>query len=168
MDSTAQPVASRRTAPLAFVLAGGLVAGLLDIVFAWTFWAWKADVPAMRILQSVASGLLGDASFEGGVWTAMLGGALHFSIAVWMAVVYYLVAKRREVLWQSPVAFGALYGLLLYVVMNFVVVPLSAADAGSRDPTWIALSVAAHVLLIGIPIAMFTRQAMLEPQPAPT
>ena len=53
-------------------------------------------------------------------------------------------------LWQRPVACGVAYGLVLYAVMNYVVVPLSAAEGGgSKDPLWIGLSIAVHALLIG-------------------
>lgn len=44
--------------------------------------------------------------------------------------------------------------------MNYVVVPISAAGPGSRDPLWIALTIAVHVVLIGIPIALFARRAV--------
>jgi len=146
-------------APLAFVLAGGAVAGTLDITYACVFWALKRGVPVQRILQSVAAGLLGEASFAGGGATAALGLVLHYFIALSMAVVYYLVARRWPLLWQRPVLAGAGYGLLLYGTMNYIVVPLSAAGRRSKDPLWIALSIAVHVLLIGIPIALFVRRA---------
>jgi uncharacterized membrane protein YagU involved in acid resistance len=141
------------------VLSGGLVAGTLDIAYACLFWAIKSDVPVQRILQSVAAGLLGKTSFQGGGATAALGLALHYLIALSMSVVYYLVARRWPLLWQRPVLCGAAYGLLLYAIMNYVVVPLSAAGPGSKDPLWIGLSIAVHALLIGVPIALFTRRA---------
>ena len=152
--------ATRRSPPLLYLLAGGLVAGTLDIAYACIFWALKAGVPAQRIFQSVAAGLLGKASFEGGAGTAALGLGLHYFIAVTMAVVYYLVARRWPLLWQRPWLCGAGYGVLLYLVMNYVVVPLSAAGPGSKDPLWVALSVAVHVLFIGIPCALFARLAV--------
>ena len=142
-----------------FVLAGGLVAGTLDIIYACAFWALKAGVPVQRILQSVAAGLLGRASFEGGMKTAALGLFLHYFIAITMSTVYYFVAGRWAALRHRPLAYGAAYGLVLYAVMNYIVLPLSAAGRGSRDPLWIALSIAVHVLLIGIPIALFARRA---------
>ena len=153
---------SRRFHPFSFVLAGGLLAGTLDIVYACVFWALRADVPVRRILQSVAAGLLGKASFEGGAGTAALGLVLHLLIAVTMSLVYFLIARRWPLLWQRPWLCGAVYGALLYVVMNYVVVPLSAAASrgGPKDPLWIALSIAVHVLLIGIPIAVFARRAL--------
>ena len=152
-------MATRRPRAWLLVLAGGIVAGTLDISYACAFWAVKLGVPARRILQSVAAGLLGEAAFQGGAATAALGLALHFLIAVSMSVTYYLVSRRWSLLWRRPLACGALYGLILYGVMNYIVVPLSAAGSGSRDPLWIGLTVAVHALLIGIPIAWFTRLA---------
>lgn len=144
----------------AYVLAGGLVAGTLDITYAWAFWALKAGVSAQRIFQSVARGLLGPASFEGGVATAALGLFLHYFIATTMSATYYLAARRWPALRERPVACGAAYGLALYGVMNYVVVPLSAArGGGSGGALWVTLSVVVHVLLIGVPIALLTGRA---------
>ena len=149
----------RQSSPLRLVLAGGLVAGTLDITYACVFWGVKAGVPVRRIFQSVAAGLLGKASFEGGAATAALGLGLHYFIACSMAVAYYLVARRIPSLREHPVAYGAAYGLLLYGIMNYIVVPLSAAGRGSKDPLWITLSIAVHMVLVGVPIALFTRRA---------
>jgi len=139
-----------------------LVAGTLDIVYACVFWALKADVPVQRILQSVAAGVLGKASFQGGAETAALGLGLHYFIATSMSVVYYLVARRWALLWQRPLLYGGAYGLLLYVIMNYVVLPLSAAGPSSKNALWIVLSVLVHICLIGTPIALFARRALRE------
>ncbi len=156
-------MAPRNTRALLFVALGGLVAGTFDILFAITFWAVKAGVPARRILQSVAAGLLGPASFSGGERTAALGLLLHFFIALSMSCAWYFAAKRWPALRRRPWSWGAVYGLGLYFIMNFVVVPLSAAQPGSRDPLWVALSIVAHMLLIGVPIAVCVRLAFARP-----
>lgn len=150
------------------MLTGGLVAGTLDIAYACLFWAIKSDVPVEQILQSVASGLLGKASFEGGSATAVLGLVLHYFIALSMALAYYLASRRWPLLWRRPLLYGAAYGLLLYAIMNYVVVPLSAAGPGSKDPLWVTLSIAVHAFLIGVPIALFARRAMGEETLDPT
>jgi hypothetical protein len=142
-----------------YVLAGGLGAGTLDMAYACLFWALKADVPATRIFQSVAAGLLGRASFQGGATTAALGLTLHYFNATVMALAYFLAAGRLPALARRPLIWGGVYGLAIYGVMNHVVVPLSAAGPGSKDPLWIALSIAVHVVLIGMPIALATRLA---------
>lgn len=151
-----------RTHPLAYVLVGGLVVGTIDIVFAMTFWDWWADVPALRVLQTVAAGLLGPASFNGGIETAMLGLVLHFAIALTMAIAFYIAACRWAVLWQHPTEAGIAYGFLLYGVMNHVVVPLSGAPPGATDAVWVVFNVVVHVLFIGLPIALFVRQGLQQ------
>jgi hypothetical protein len=155
-------VTNRTSASLLAVLFGGLAAGTLDILFAITFWAVKANVPASRILQSVAAGLLGRDSFAGGWRTAALGLILHFLIAVSMSFAYYFLAKRWPALYQRPWTCGAVYGLMLYLFMNFVVVPLSAASPGSMDALWVTLSVVVHMLLIGVPIALSVQRALVH------
>jgi uncharacterized membrane protein YagU involved in acid resistance len=136
------------------------VAGTLDILYAWAFWRLKAGVPMQRILQSVAAGLLGSASFTGGARTAALGLVLHYLIAVAMSAAFYMAALRQPRLAEHPIASGAIYGVCLYVVMNYVVVPLSAAGPPSTDPLWVGASVAVHAVFVGIPIAVATRLAL--------
>ena len=152
--------------PWMFVLLGGLVAGTFDITYACTFWAIKRGVLPTRVFQSVASGVLGDSSFTGGWRSATLGLVLHYFIATSMAVTYYLFARKWSDLWQRPWVYGPLYGVLLYGIMNYIVVPLSAANPGSRNLVWVLLSVAVHAFLIGTPIALFARRAGLAAQSA--
>ena len=147
--------------PSVYVLLGGFVAGTFDITYACTFWYLKRGVLPTRVLQSVASGVLGDASFTGGGRTAALGLVLHYCIATSMAVTYYLFARRWSELWEKPWTYGPLYGVLLYGIMNYIVVPLSAANPGSRNLTWVLLSIAVHAFLIGTPCALFARRAIL-------
>jgi len=141
------------------VAAAGALAGLLDITYACVFWGWRAGVAPTRIFQSVAAGLLGPRSFEGGWLTAALGLVLHFLIAVSMAAAYWLGSRRLPALVRQPVWLGAAYGLLLYGVMNGVVVPLSAAGPGPRNPLWMGLTIAVHMLFIGVPIALGAARA---------
>src|SRR5215475_7162455 len=95
------------SSPLLWVCLGGLVAGTLDILYAIVFWAIKANVPATRILQSVASGLLGKTSFTGGAQTAALGLFLHFFIAFSMAFTFYAVSGKLRFLLSQPLLYGA-------------------------------------------------------------
>jgi len=139
---------------IGYVLAGGLVAGTLDIAYACVFWGLKAGTSPERIFQSVAAGILGRDSFKGGVATAALGLFLHYFIATVMSVTYFLVARHWTTLRERPIACGAAYGLVLYGVMNYVVLPLSAAGGGSGPALWIALSIIVHMFLIGVPIAL--------------
>ena len=158
MDTEITAMPGRRgNAPSAIVL-GGLAVGTLDAVFATAFWGLR-DVPAIRIFQSIAAGLLGEASFEGGIATAWLGAGLHYFIATMMVLAYYLVARRYRVLSQRPIAYGQAYDLFLYVFMQYVVVPLSAATQGKFRLDWVASSIVMHAVL-GVICAWFARRAL--------
>jgi len=151
-----------------YVLLGGLVAGTLDLLYICSFWAARGVGP-MRIFQSVAAGWVGrDAAVAGGTRTAALGLASHYLIAVCMAATFFLVARHHRTLVRSPLLYGALYGIVLYAVMNYVVVPLSAAGTGAFPALrWTdLLHLAAHMFLVGVPCAWCARLALREAPPA--
>lgn len=148
-----------RTGSTATLAAGTLLAGTLDLLFASGFWYLRAGVPPVRILQSIARGLLGDASFSGGAATAALGGVLHYLIMSAMFATYYFAAKAWPRLRGRTLAYGVAYGLALYAVMTYVVVPLSAAGGGSHERAWVLASIAMHAL-IGVLCAVFARRAL--------
>ena len=135
------------------VVLGGLLVGVLDIAAAFAFYG-AFGVRPIRILQGIASGLLGRESFGLGLASAALGLALHFVIAFGAATVYYLVSRRWRFLVERPILSGIAYGVVVYAVMNRVVLPLSRG--GFRLPPWyfIAGGVLIHVLCVGLPIAL--------------
>jgi hypothetical protein len=156
-DAAFHPSASRL--PMAaWLVLGGLVVGTTDLVFAWVFWQ-SHGVGLARILQSVAAGLLGGASFKGGVASALLGTGLHYFIATMFVLVYWLAGLRHAGLRRHPVACGVAYGALLYLAMNLIVVPLSAAGSpGFDNLPWVASSVVMHAVF-GVMCALFARRA---------
>src|SRR3954471_17723499 len=83
------------------ILWGGLLADLGDITFAFVMSGLRGVGP-VRVLQSVASGLLGEAAKEGGLATAALGAVLHFLIAFVWATVYWVASRRLKLLVQYP------------------------------------------------------------------
>ena len=96
---------------------------------------------------------------------ALLGLALHFFIAIIMAAVFVFAASRIAFLTRFAWVTGPLFGLVLYAAMQYVVLPLSAAGGGSHPEGqffWGAL--AAHTLLVGLPIALVARR--VAPQSA--
>src|SRR3989442_2313125 len=108
------------------ILLGGLIAGTLDITYACIFSYLRRGTRPSVVLQSVASGALGRSAFEGGAKTAALGLFFHFLIATTAAAVYYVASRRLRFLVNHPCIFGPLYGIGVYLFMNFVVLPLSA------------------------------------------
>jgi uncharacterized membrane protein YagU involved in acid resistance len=140
----------------------GLVAGTLDLTAACVL-AWLVTgVTPVRILQTVASGLLGQDAFIGGVKTAMLGLVLHFIIATIWAAVYYLASRRLSFLIDQTIIAGVLYGVLVWLFMNFVVLPLSAV---TKSPVPLSARIIGMLIVtfgIGLPIAFIIRRFSKE------
>ena len=142
------------------VLAGGLVAGLLDITFALSFAAYNGTAP-IRLLQIVASGLFGKAAFSGGVSMAIWGLALHFGMSLLWASAFMAAASVRPSLARRPYVFGCLFGLIVFLAMRLVVLPLSAFPFPvTFKPVASILDLLSHMLLFGIPIALAVRKSL--------
>jgi len=125
------------------IALGGLVAGSLDVLVAALINHARVGV----ILQAIASGVLGRASFHGGVKTMVLGLVLQWAMSLVIAAIYIVAGARWRRLLRQPARFGALYGVGVFVVMNFVVVPLSVAwPKGHHSLADSALNLAAMVI----------------------
>ena len=152
------PAASTRPA-LKAILWGGLLAGAGDYLFALFFYGWK-----LGVFQNVAGGLIGrEAARAGGVPTFLLGTLLHFLIAGIWAAIFWILSRRLPLLVKHAVPAGLLYGLVVYLGMNCVVLPLSALHVPLRLPALISWPALAHLLLVGLPIALAARKFARTP-----
>jgi hypothetical protein len=143
----------RRYSPGMAILIGGLIAGTLDITYAITYSAIRG-MPPQSLLQFVASGLLGQASFEGGTATAGLGLLLHYLMMLIIAAIFYGLSRRLTFLVRKPVVWGPVFGFLVYWVMNLVVMQFSATPNKWRFiPLSFATGIIVHMFCIGLPIA---------------
>jgi len=141
------------------ILLGTLVVGSLDICEVIIFYGFR-DVSAIRILQSVARGWLGNKAFSGGIPAALLGLASHFFIAFGLVTVYYVASRRLELLRRWPVLMGAIYGLGVFIVMNYIVLPNTKAGMANFTTVTLINQFFCHIFLIGIPAALITTSRM--------
>lgn len=155
LDDLAQPSLT----PLQAILLGGLTVGILDGLDALIFFGMRGVAP-IRIFQAVAAGLLGPEAFRGGLRTEVLGLALHFLNATIIVAIYILASRRLTTLARRPWLWGPLYGVVAYLVMTHVVIPLSLSPAGPPDSTPVVLNgLFIHIVGVGIPAALFARAA---------
>lgn len=134
-----------------------LIAGALDILSAF---AWAGAV--VSVLQAVASGPFGDEIAETSVG-APLGLLVHFGLMAVMVAVYGLAADRNPVLNRRWWIAGPLYGLALWIVMYWIVMPLRWDSYQTpREVTAIVEQLISHCLLVGLPIGFIT--ARLSPR----
>lgn len=151
----------RRPAAFAIFVGGG-IAATLDIAYALTFWFFYRGVAPAAVLHTIAGGLLGlPAARAGGAATAALGLSLHFAIAFAMAAAFFIAARQFRFLTRQPIIAGIAYGIVLYAIMNFVVLPLSALPAHAWTLTPASLGdLCSHMFFVGMPIALATRRAI--------
>jgi hypothetical protein len=144
-------VKSRR---LAGILVAGLSAATLDILYAFLAASQSGRSPT-RVLQAIASGLLGAAAFKGGGGAALWGLFAHFLILLVAAGIYFAASRRNAFLRQQPVLAGLGFGVCIYFFMNFLVLPLSAIPFQiSYSMPVLVEGLAVHALLVGLPIAV--------------
>ncbi len=147
------------------IISAGLLAGVLDIVDAFVFFGARG-AKLIRIPQSIAAGLMGDAAFAGGWTTFAVGMGLHFAMAVVMAFVFYLIARAIPAVRNALTVFGLLYGLGIWGVMTYVVLPMSRFKGG-HNPHFppemgpqLYNALFAHMVLVGLAIAWTLREAL--------
>ena|ERR1700730_7515387 len=152
MSSASAVLSMQKPNALLAILVGGLLAGSLDLGSA--FITYGAAVP-----RAIAGGLLGPAALHGGSAAYVLGVVLHFFIATSAAAVYYLASRKLAFLKDHPLVCGPFYGIAVFLVMNLIVLPLSALHV--RGPFQLAgliQGLLVHMILIGLPISFSIRQ----------
>lgn len=145
------------------VLAGGLVAGVVDIFTAIiTF-----HMTAPQFGQVLAAGWVGrEAAKAGGMPLIVAGYASHLGIAVIDALIFCFFAARTPQMRQHWIVAGLVFGLCVYAVMNAIVVPLSAYHGASKamaNPQTALIGILEHMILFGLPIAYAARRYLGKP-----
>jgi hypothetical protein len=134
----------------------GLIVGAMDITAA-SIQAVSRGATVTRLLQFVASGLIGQQAFQGGVAIAALGLALHFVIAFSLVAVFYVASRRIAFLRRQAAISGLIYGLIVFAIMNLIVLPLSAAKP-RHSLTADLIQIGIHMFVIGLPTALLIRR----------
>ena len=141
----------------------GLAAGTLDITENLVFSQLRGVSP-WRVFQYIASGLIGTQAFQGGWETVLLGVSVHYAIALAWTGVFYVAARKFAIVMRRPVLSGLLYGGVVYLIMNFIVVPLSGVPHPLRPITLISRinAVLALLLCIGLTNSLLMRRTLFQ------
>ena len=136
--------------PARAIIYGGMIGGSLDISYACLISILGGRAPE-TMLKGIAAGLLGRSVVTRGTEIAILGLALHFVIALGAATTYYAVSRKVTLLVSRAPICGPLFGAIVYLIMNRIVLPLSALHVRPqmRMPGLLAV-----MFLVGLPIAL--------------
>jgi hypothetical protein len=153
---------ARRIVTAAF--AAGLFAAAFEMLFVLPIQWFVLHNSPQTVFQSIAYGAIGRAAFKGGLATAGLGVFFHTLISVVAAGLYAFAASRWTLLLRRTWLMGLAYGVPVYLVMTFVVAPLSKVGFSlPKDPVIWLISFSIHFIGFSIPIALVCRWVMGRP-----
>jgi hypothetical protein len=151
--ATAAPVQRRGIVPA--IVAGGLTAATCDFIAAMLIY----HLPALTVGKAVARGWFGrEKAMTGGLDVSIIGIVSHYSILLVAAAIFVFASLRFPILRRRAAVAGILFGLCIYVVMHFVVLPLSAAGPGNPKGVQLVEELLGHMFVIGLPIALWARK----------
>jgi hypothetical protein len=135
------------------IVWGGAACAVLDGIAASVQFGLKGIKP-LQVWQGVASGLLGERVFREGWVGGGFGLLLHFVIAFSAATMFVETCLQLPLLARRYWISGPLYGVIVFLVMNLAVVPLSRRPRRPASSQVIFVQLIIHVLFVGLPIAM--------------
>jgi hypothetical protein len=164
--ATATLVVDRRETDTSRIIRAGLTVAVLDALFAIALYVVVLRVTTVpRVFQSIAAGLLGRASYAGGAATVALGVVCHLTVAFGWTTLFYLILRRltsvRDLLESNAgsLAVGLVYGAIIWLGMDFIVIPISRATQTPVMNWRFWLMLAWHSIGVGLPIVRILRAA---------
>lgn len=140
------------------ILITGLLAGTLDILAAFANTFIKSGRDPSVVLRFIASGVWGREALASGTAMAMWGLLFHYIIATSWTALFFVVARKWDVMARRWIVAGVLYGMFVWVMMNRVVLSLSNVPRQPFDPLQALIGVLILICFIGLPISYMTRR----------
>jgi len=141
------------------ILMTGLIAGSLDALAAVLFFLARGNKQPAALFRYIASAAYGKAAFTGGTAMVATGILFHFVIAFCWVGVYFALYPLIEKFHTSMLFDAVAYGLLVWIVMNLVVVPLSRAARRPSSLSFILINMVILMIAIALPCAYAVRHA---------
>ena len=114
-----------------------------------------------RVWQYVASSVVGSESFNMGWKTIALGLLFHFCVAFGVAIGFYILSRLFPTLLRWPFIVGPLYGVAVYFMMSYAIVPLTMVKQGAFNWYGLISGLIIHMLFVGLPVALVARKYAL-------
>ena len=136
------------------LLKAGLLVGTLDILAAFLYFYSKTGKDPLPVLTFIASGVFGKSAFSGGAEMMLAGLVLHYIIAFAFALVFFWLFPRLKELVKLNLLTGIVYGVIIWMVMNLVVVPLSNVSKQPFQWNTALINILILIACMGIPLSV--------------
>jgi len=160
MSTISSTSLTTRNSLLRSSVIAGLIIGTADvIIYHWFVTSVLGGIPLITLYQYIASGVLGESAFAGGIATALLGALFHFLFSIVIAGVFILSADRIPLLRRYVIPGSLLYGFGVFIVMNMIVTPLSATPPLPAPTTsQLIVDILNHLLVFGLLLGILVRR----------
>ncbi|HKZ68404.1 MAG TPA: hypothetical protein VJ111_18680 [Chitinophagaceae bacterium] len=140
------------------IALAGLLVGSLDIIAALVNFYINTEKDPLIVLKYMASAMFGKSGFSDGNAMAAWGLLLHFLIAFIWTILFFLIYPKLKLLSWNRIITGILYGILIWIMMNRVIVPVSKASTGPFDLKQAIIAVLILIAAIGIPLSFIAHR----------
>lgn len=152
-QSSSLSIANRKNAALT-ILKAGLIAGILDATAASINYKIATGNNPIKVWKFVASGFFGKAALTGGTSFAIWGFIFHMLIAATFAALFFFIYPHVKFLSKNKVLTGLFYGIIVWMIMNLIIVPLSHTPKFPFNATKAILAAGILMVCIGLPISL--------------
>jgi len=113
-------------------------------------------VPVAQVFSFIASGVFGKAAFVMSGKMVAYGIMFHYMISYIFTTTWFVTFPMFTKLFRNKYVIGVLYGLFTWLIMSFIVIPLSHTPKGKHGMTLMGagIGMATLVLCIGLPTAL--------------
>ncbi|MES2776355.1 MAG: hypothetical protein V4722_19420 [Bacteroidota bacterium] len=146
--------ANSNSTPLKTILVAGIVAGTMDIVAALTQFYIKTEKDPTIVLRYIASAVFGKEASTGGTSMALVGLFFHYVIAFGFVILFFLLCSKIAWLWKNKIISGLLYGIIVWIIMSQVVLPLSLIGRAPLDLEKAIVPILILMFCIGLPTSL--------------
>ena len=137
---------------LSAIVLAGLLSGTLDGTAAVIQYVMTTGGSPVRVFVYIASGVFGRTAFSRGISIGLWGVLFHYLIAFSWTVAFFIVYPRIKTFARNRLITGLLFGLVIWLVMNLLVLPLSNVPPLHFNPLRVVLGIAILMLCVGLPI----------------
>lgn len=143
------------------ILVTWLIAGTLDGLAAVLF---NIHNP-LRVFIFIASAIFGKVAYGGGIQIIVLGIVFHYLIAYIFTTFWFTLFPYIKKYLKNTYLIAAIYGLLTWVIMNLVIVPLSRLPKTAFHINGVAIGIIILMICIGLPIALMANKFYFGKKP---
>jgi hypothetical protein len=154
---TSLPTTKRNNVVIA-IIKTGLLAGTLDALAAILWEHLYFNMDTASIFKYIAGGIFGKAAFADGFNMVLYGVLIHYFIASIFTIILFLLYPFISFRLKNKYIVGILYGLVIWLIMNLIVLPLSNTAKYPFNINHALIACGILIVCVGLPISLMANR----------